>query len=189
MNEFVTKSIAIAVANKIVTSVAIANGAQIIANQPDVPRNITIAVTDMDTSIDAGVVTVTGTDIKGDLLVEAFDLTTALVFVGTSNFATITSVVVSALHGAALGDTLIVGVGSNVQLTLGNTTLGSLVILDDSGTVGGFGVIDGTSGTTVNVASLKADIANNVYKFDCVLSAGLRVIMAGDTALTVTYRQ
>jgi hypothetical protein len=169
----------------IVQEVDIADGDQILYNQPDVPRNITIVVTDGDTSISAGLVTVTGTGVKDEIVSEVLDLANDLTLVGTEMFKTITSVNVSNLVGAGAGDTIKVGIGSVIQLTVGKTTLENMIVLDDLGDVGAFGV----SGTTVNVATLKQNIAAGVYEFNCSLANGLRIIMSGDSPLTVTYSQ
>ena len=72
--------------NYLVVSVRIANGAQIIAVQPDVPRNITIAVTDGNKSISAGLITITGTDWNDKTVTETLNLATALTKTGTQIF-------------------------------------------------------------------------------------------------------
>jgi len=181
--------IGIADTDYIVESVDIANGAQTLAHQPDVPRNITIVVTDLNTSIDAGEVTVTGTGLKGEIVSETLDLTSALTLNGTVMFKTITSVVVTNLNGEEAGDTIIVGIGTTAQLTLGRTTLESVIVLDDLGNVGSFGIVDNITGGTVNVALLATNIAAGVYEFNCSIEKGLRIIMSGDSPLTVTYNQ
>lgn len=52
---------------------------------------------------------------------------------------------------------------------------------------GAISVIDNTSGSTVNVASLKASIAEGTYYFGIKLTAGLRVITAGASDITVVW--
>lgn len=106
----------VAATDTIVTDVLIADGAQIIAAQPDVPRNLTITVTDGDTSISAGDVTIIGEDISGNEVRETLDFTTALTLTGTKIFATVTSVTVANLVGNAAGDNIKVGIGNVIGL-------------------------------------------------------------------------
>ena len=53
---------------------------------------------------------------------------------------------------------------------------------------GAIDVIDGISGTTANIASLKASIAEGVYTFDVAFSVGLRVITAAASNITILYQ-
>lgn len=69
------------------------------------------------------------------------------------------------------------GRGSLHALTIGETAAGAI------------SVIDNTSGSTVNIASLKASITEGTYLFDCSVSKGLRIITAGGSKLTVTWAQ
>jgi len=92
-----------------------------LAAQPDVPRNVTITVTDGDTGISAFTITVTGVKAKGfgsgtANTTEVFVFAGGLVQVGVEAFSTITSVVVSGLVGDGAGDTLDVGIGSKLGL-------------------------------------------------------------------------
>lgn len=106
--------------NRIVTSANLTNHSYTIAAQPDVPRNITIDVTDTTPSLTAGLVTVTGTDPSGEAVSEVLDLADALTFVGTKIFASVTTAVASGLIAEDLdgaGDeTIIVGVGAVIGL-------------------------------------------------------------------------
>lgn len=113
--------------DRIVVSVDIVDGAQIVAVQPDVPRNITITVTDADTSITAGTVTVAGEDVLGNAVSEVLDLAVALTLTGTKIFAKVDSVTVAGLTGADLtGDTLIVGVGNVIGLPSDISAVGAV---------------------------------------------------------------
>lgn len=60
-------------------------------------------------------------------------------------------------------------------ITIGETAAGTIKI------------IDGTSGSTVNVAELKASIAEGTYTFDCTMALGIRIITAGATKCTVLW--
>lgn len=103
-----------ATTNRIVTSVNLTNTTFTIANQPDVPRNITIAVTDTTPSVVAGTITVTGLDVNGNTITEVLDLSTGLTLTGTKVFASVSSVVSASatVLGGAGDETIIVGVGS-----------------------------------------------------------------------------
>ncbi len=171
----------------LLASTTIANGSFIVAAQPDFPRNITINVT--TSTITAGTVTVTGADPKGITISEVLNLALATTLTGTKNFALVTSIVVAGLVGNDPGDTFIVGVGANVQLTTGRSTLVYVVVGSGSGTVGKYQFIDGTTGTTTDAAELKAAIAAGVYDYNASFANGIRIILSGDTPLTVVYNQ
>lgn len=53
---------------------------------------------------------------------------------------------------------------------------------------GTIGIIDGTSGTTVNIGELAASIAQGTYLFpDCSFSQGLRIVTGAASKITVIY--
>lgn len=100
-------------ADEIVAAALWADGAYALVRQPDVPRNITINLTDADNSV-TGNVTVTGSDAQGRVVTEVMSpdgLGGGKVLVGTKIFARVVSVVVDSAAGAAPGDELEVGVG------------------------------------------------------------------------------
>lgn len=68
------------------------------------------------------------------------------------------------------------GAGVLHAIVLGETAAGSIKIIDN------------TTGTTTNLAELKASIVEGVYKFDAAFSTGLRIVTAGASKLTVVYR-
>ncbi len=172
--------------NQIISSVTLADGDFPLDGNIDVPRNITIDVT--SATVSAGTITVTGINfVTGLSDTEVLDLSDTNTLVGTKIFSTITSVVVAGLADEDPGDTFIVGVGTNVQVTVGKSILHYLIVGGGSGTVGSYVVIDGTSGTTANVATLKSGIAVGTYIFHVSIAKGLRVIVAGTEPLTVTY--
>lgn len=184
----VVNLLTIADTDLIINSVHIEDGDFPLDGNVDFPRNITIDVT--TATITAGTVTVTGIDfLTGLPASEVLDLSLATTLVGTIVFSEITSVVVADLADEDPADVFIVGVGSVIQVTKGRTTLKNVIITDDGGDVGKFQIIDGISGTTTNVAEFKKDIAANDYKLWVSISAGLRVVMSGDTPLTITYSQ
>lgn len=88
-----------------------------IAAQPDVPRNITITITDADVSISAFQINVVGVNAKGQADTEQFLFAGGLVQTGNVAFATITSVTVTSIVGANAGDILDVGIGSKLGLS------------------------------------------------------------------------
>jgi len=106
---------AAAATDTIVADVTIANGAQIVQAQPDVPRNLTATVTDGNASISAGTVTIVGTDPQGRAVTELLTLPT-LTLTGTKIFAKVTTVTVAGLVGNAGGDNLKVGCGNVIGL-------------------------------------------------------------------------
>ncbi len=66
------------------------------------------------------------------------------------------------------------------------TGQGSLVrIIVNTTAAGTIGLIDGTSGTTVNIGQLKASIPEGTYEFGIQLTSGLRIVTGGASDITV----
>ena len=87
-----------------------------IANQPDVPRCVTITVTDADISITAFQIEIAGVDAKGNTLTEQFSFTGGLTQTGNVAWATISSITVLSISGAGPADVLDIGIGSKLGL-------------------------------------------------------------------------
>jgi hypothetical protein len=103
--------------DQIVTVVNLTNTTFTIAAQPDVPRNVTITVTDTTPTITEGTITITGLDVNGATITEVLDMAgPTLTFTGTKVFVSVTSVVSAgaATLGGAGDETIIVGTGSVV---------------------------------------------------------------------------
>jgi len=117
-----------ATTNRIVSSVNLTNTTFTIAAQPDIPRNITIAVTDTTPSITAGTVTATGQDPSGVTVTEVLDLSSALTLTGTKIFAKVTSVVAAGVTvlGGSGDETIIVGVGAVIGLPSSIAAVGAV---------------------------------------------------------------
>lgn len=79
--------------------------------------------------------------------------------------------------------------GTNIevvtQVESGQGVLHAIVVTETAGTA--IAVIDGTSGTTANLASLKASIAEGSYVFDANFKTGLRIVTNGLSKFTVIY--
>lgn len=78
-----------------------------------------------------------------------------------------------------------IAAASTVQVATGKCRLIAIVV--NTTAAGAISVIDGTSGSTVNVASLKSSIAEGRYEFGISLAAGLRIITAANSDITVIY--
>jgi len=176
----------------LVTAVDVADGAQTLKlTTLDFARNLTMTVVDGDSSISAGILTVVGTDDRGDALTEIFTIPTtgSATVTGTSMFKTITSATVSAIAGEAAGDTIALGFGGTVQvfeqvgnfggITVGKTAAGAITITDqDSKT------------TRHTIGILKASIEEGDYLMTgSVVSKGLRVVLAAASDVTVFYNR
>lgn len=83
--------------------------------------------------------------------------------------------------------TYITASGSTTQIFTGNGTLGGICV--NTSAAGTIGVIDNTTGTTVNVALLKASIAEGTYLEGVVFSKGLRVVNGAASDITVKWSQ
>lgn len=145
-------------ADRIVVSVDMKVGTYTIAAQPDVPRNVTVTSTAVDTEDTMGTITVVGTDYDGQALSEVITPVSGSLVAGAKAFKTITSVtgagwVVDEVEGTK--DKIVVGVGTllGMPIVLGSTSKSRL------GFVGATPVVptvaaDGTlAGSTVDLSS------------------------------------
>lgn len=108
----------VATTNRIVVSVDWASATLTIANQPDTPRNVTCTLTDANSSVTAGTLTVLGLDPEGNVISEVITFTQARAgFTGTKMFASVTSVIIAnAAGGTPATDVVVVGVGNVIAL-------------------------------------------------------------------------
>jgi len=67
------------------------------------------------------------------------------------------------------------GQGQLIRIIVGETAAGAI------------SVIDNTSGSTVNIGTLKASIAEGVYEFNVQYVSGLRIITGAASKITVVY--
>ena len=103
--------------DRIVTVVDMADGAQALAAQPDVPRNLTVALVDANASVTTGTLTIVGLDFEGNVITEVVDIPTSIgATVLTKIFVRVTSATISGLAGEAAGDTITIGVGNVIGL-------------------------------------------------------------------------
>lgn len=79
-----------------------------------------------------------------------------------------------------------ISTATTTQVKTGAGVLHAIVIGETA--AGAISIIDNTTGTTVNLGLLKASIAEGTYTFDVAFSAGLRIITAGASKITVIYR-
>jgi hypothetical protein len=94
----------------IVAATAVANGALVVANQPNAAgRTLILTLNDADRSVTAGTVTVTGTVAGVAGVTEVFDLADGPWQHGVKFFTAISGIVVAGLGGTFVGDTLKVG--------------------------------------------------------------------------------
>lgn len=75
---------------------------------------------------------------------------------------------------------------TTTQVKTGAGVLHSIVVGETA--AGAISIIDNTTGSTVNIGQLKASIVEGTYVFDVAFSAGLRIITAGASKITVVYR-
>lgn len=69
------------------------------------------------------------------------------------------------------------GPGTLVAIVVGTTANGAIDIVDN------------TAGTTANVGSLKANIVEDTYTFNCAIKLGLRIVTAAASKITVIWKQ
>lgn len=80
--------------------------------------------------------------------------------------------------------------GATTQIYTGRCTLVAIVV--NTTAAGSIKIIDGTSGSTANVGTLKASISEGTYNYGApagiTLATGLRIITAGASDITVVWR-
>jgi len=52
---------------------------------------------------------------------------------------------------------------------------------------GTIGVIDNTTGTTVNVCEIEASVASDTYEFEVAMASGIRIVTGAASKITVVY--
>jgi len=96
----------------VVNDVLLADGVLAIALQPDYPRKLQVRITDADSSISAGTVTLVGREVDGTAITQVINLAGGTrTVVTTKAFATLTSATVAALAGHGVGDNIGIGMG------------------------------------------------------------------------------
>ncbi len=80
-------------------------------------------------------------------------------------------------------------ISTNTTTTIftGKGFLHSIVV--NTTAAGSIKIIDNTTGTTANVGTLKASVAEGTYLYDVAISAGLIIITAGASDITVAWSQ
>ncbi len=76
---------------------------------------------------------------------------------------------------------------TTTQVATGKGILHSIIVNET--VAGTLKVIDGTSGATANIATLKASIVEGTYLFDVTFSAGLRIVSGAAGKYTITWSQ
>ena len=81
--------------------------------------------------------------------------------------------------------------GAATQVVSGSAVLERIVVNVSS--LYTVGVIDGTTGSTVNVAQIGKSATTGSYEFGCVMANGIRIITTGaltiNPSITVIWRQ
>ena len=75
---------------------------------------------------------------------------------------------------------------TTTQVKTGSGTLVAIVV--GTTAAGAIGIIDGTSGSTVNICELQASILPGTYVFNTTFEAGLRIVTAAASKITVVYK-
>lgn len=78
-----------------------------------------------------------------------------------------------------------ISTATTTQVKTGAGVLHRIIVSETA--AGSIKVIDNTTGTTTNLAELKASIAEGSYEFNCKFATGLRIVTAGASKVTVIY--
>lgn len=80
-----------------------------------------------------------------------------------------------------------IATNTTTQVATGRGTLQAITVNTTS--AGSIKIIDNTAGSTANIGTLKASVAEKTYWYNCVFANGLRIITAGASDITVTWAQ
>lgn len=133
----------------VVADVAMADGAQIVADQPDYPRKLAVGITDSDSSVSAGTLDIVGVGPGGEAVTESVDLTGGSSVKTTVNaYATVTSLTVANLADATGADKVSVGLAASLGLPI-PALAGSVAVFkaDVDGWNEAVGTVDATART------------------------------------------
>ncbi len=75
---------------------------------------------------------------------------------------------------------------TTTQVSTGPRTLVAITV--NTTAAGAISIIDGTSGTTANIGTLKASILEGTYWFNVACGTGIRIVTAGASDITVIYK-
>jgi len=78
-----------------------------------------------------------------------------------------------------------INTATTTQVKIGRGTLKQIIV--NATAAGSIGLIDNTTGTTVNIGLLKASIVEGSYGFNLEFINGLRIVTAGASDITVVY--
>jgi hypothetical protein len=161
---------ALADVDRIVVSAAWAAGALSIAQQPDVPRNVTATLTDADNSV-TGTLTITGLDRNAVPVVEVMSPAgngTGKTLTGTKIFASIVSCVISGTSGETGADLIVIGTGNLIGLptNISNTNQVHSVVFNGA-VVAAPTLAAGVSLSGVNVSTL---VYNGVKRLEAYVT-------------------
>lgn len=78
-----------------------------------------------------------------------------------------------------------ISTGTSTQIKTGSGILHAIIV--GTTAAGSITIIDGTSGSTPNIGVLKASIVEGTYVFNCQFSAGLRIVTAAASLVTVLW--
>jgi hypothetical protein len=179
------------IAADLVTIVAAANaalGACSIAAQPDFPRKLQVRIVDANGSISAGILTLVGVGARGQAVTQAIPLTGGTQTVTTADaYATLTSATITALVGAAAGDTVGIGPANDLGLPGPKSLTPSLFAVykscaDNANET--VGTVDATAGTIAPTTA-----PNGSHRYDFWFNFSYQPVQAAHThavAPTVT---
>lgn len=78
-----------------------------------------------------------------------------------------------------------INTATTTQVATGKCRLIAIVV--NATAAGTIGIIDNTSGSTVNVGQLKASVVEGTYLFNCAMDAGIRIVTAAASDITVIW--
>ena len=80
-----------------------------------------------------------------------------------------------------------ISTATTTQVETGVAILKAIVV--NATTAFTIGIIDNTTGTTVNVGQLAASVVEGTYEYNTVMRTGIRIVTGGASDITVIYKK
>lgn len=80
-----------------------------------------------------------------------------------------------------------IATNTTTQVATGKGILQAITV--NTAAAGSIKIIDNTTGSTANIGTLKASVAEGTYWYNVTFAVGLRIITAGATDITVSWAQ
>lgn len=79
-----------------------------------------------------------------------------------------------------------ISTATTTQVYTGQAILRAIIV--NATAAGTIGIVDNTTGTSVNVGQLKASVVEGTYEYNTILKKGIRIVTGSTSDITVVYK-